>query len=201
MSCERIGYHYCTCAFKSIVKRFKAIEDDVLHDNMHLETLLVDEMKERYPKMLAILYDNVMSAFPYSPQPPDIPYDYRDMICVWLKFNTRRNSYAQKNGSLVVLEDCERCMRHLELWKTGELLQKTDLSIDGQLFSNELAEFCSKMANIFTLPQLDINTGELFTFDMLERWIGKPLLQPERWGEHYDLIEETPLMLIVKPKA
>lgn len=190
MSIAKVGFHFFMQPPNNVIKQLKKAEGYALNNTMDACTKLF--LTYNYPKALVICHKGIVSAFPYSPQLGQVEY------LGWLKFNTRKNSYAQKNGSLLCIET-ESGGKQIELWKHGQELQALEFSSQKKTPCSEVAQFCILVKSILDscidLPDQDSQAD----FSSIEKAFKFPLFYPEDWAGKYKLVEETQLMRIVHP--
>ncbi|MEA5095212.1 MAG: hypothetical protein VB128_09680 [Sedimentibacter saalensis] len=198
MSISKVGYHYFTKSPGEVIKQLKKAETFALANTADSSTRLF--LTNNYPKVLVIVYKYMVSAFPFSPQLGQHYY------MGWLNFNSRKNSYAQKYGSLFVLEDNSNSLlplHHIELWKDGRMIQLIDLEERLKVTEDEAKAFI-KLIYSMLYPNESLQESNLtqtnggVNLELFEKALVIPLLYPTNWSNQYKLLEETQFMQIVE---
>lgn len=195
MSISKVGYHYFTTNYEEIIKELKKDETYALANTADSTTRLF--LTSNYPKVLVIVYKYMVSAFPFSPQLGQHYY------MGWLNFNSRKNSYAQKYGSLMIMEDDSISSQRIGLWKGGREIQSCVLGEKLSVTENEANAFIRLIYSMLypneSLQEFNLTqTNSVVNLALFEKALGIPLLYPTNWSNQYKLLEETQFMQIVE---
>ena len=196
MSISRLSFHYFSAHQQQIIRGIKNAEKISLANPADTCTKIF--LEYQYPKTVVIARPSCISVYPYSPQLGQSPY------WGWLKFNTRKNTYAQKSGSLLVMEDGPSQKIRLELWKNGIRIEFLDCSFadmqgaDVDKFLSVYHEFnqtdsLSCSANYHSMLKKDI-----LNFSQLQEVLSIPLFLPDDWQHTCEITEESQLLIIAK---
>lgn len=195
MSISGVGYHYFTKKTEEIIKDLKKAEIYALANTADSATRLF--LENDYPKVLIVVYEHMVSAFPFSPQIGE------SMYSGWLNFNTRKNSYAQKYGSLLVMENNEICSQRLEFWKEGKEIYSCVLGNKLDITKDDAKEFM-KLIYSALYPNETLEEGNMtqtngdVNLELFEKALGIPLLFQEDCINRYKIVEETQFLKIVE---
>ena len=202
MSISRIGFHYFSEHKEQIIRGIKYAERSTL--NNPTDTCGRIALEPQCPKTVVIVRRICVSVYPFSPQFGQAPY------WGWLKFNTRKNTYAQKSGSLLAMEDGDSKAIRLELWKDGECKNQIDFisgntSKDDIETKGDIENFLHLYSQIaqFNKQVIDeIHTGQyervIRKFECLQAQMNIPLFLPENWQNSCNIREETRLLIIAE---
>lgn len=198
MSISRLSFHYFSEHQQQIIRGIKNAEKISLANPADTCTKIF--LEYQFPKTVVIVRPSCVSVYPYSPQLGQSPY------WGWLKFNTRKNTYAQKSGSLLVMEDGSSQKKRLELWKDGIRIEFLDFS-----FEDPQGETIKKFLNAYYgLNKTDrflcnanyhsVLKKGILDFSRLQEILSMPLFLPDDWQHACEITEESQLLIIAKQK-
>lgn len=198
MSISRVGFHYLTDNPEKTVEAITKAEKAAM--NRPTDTAIKLLLNNSFPKGVILQYDYLVSAFPYVPN-----FGTSEYLC-WLSFNTKKNSYAQKMGSLAVFEDESGVVSYeIEYWKASEKICEIHLDQNNFLSIDEINSLAKEMLiNFFPCKPFweypySHNSVEN-QFKYLEKLFEVPLLSPRTLEGHYKIIAESELMVIATKK-
>lgn len=192
MAITKVGIHYITHDIKRTIASIKRAEKLTMEDTTDEAVRLF--LTNNFPKSDVVVKNNVVSVFPFCPDFGQSNY------LGWFKFNTRKNSYTQKWGSIVALEDKDLGWR-IELWKTGALLNRLEVKkLDESISSFEVNQFIANLKKIL----VDVGRGNFSNnensqyiypgnfLSYLESQIGFQIFLNPNEKYKLELIDETP---------
>ncbi len=196
MSISRLSFHYFSTHQQQIIRGIKNTEKIALANPA--DTCIKIFLEYQFPKTVVIARPLCVSVYPYSPQLGQSPY------WGWLKFNTRKNTYSQKSGSLLVMEDGPSKKVRLELWKNGMRIEVLDCSF-ADIQGTNVDKFLSVYHEFNQADSLPCDANhhsmhkkDILSFSQLQEALNIPLFLPDDWQHTCKITEESQLLIIAK---